>query len=334
MSRTVLILREPEIRRLLDPASCRVAVEEAFSAYATGRAALPGVINLDLPERRGEIHVKAGHVREEPSYAVKIVSGFTDNPERGLPATDGMILVFDAETGAPAALLLDHGAITHLRTGAAGAVAAKHLARADARVVGVVGCGEQARYQIEALDLVRPLREVRIWGRRSEKARARAAELASRPGMAERCRFVAVDSVREAVEGADMVVTVTPSREPLVRAEWIARGTHVTAVGSDGPEKRELFPEVLARADRVVADSKEQCLRLGEIHHAVASGVLAENDVDAELGEITAGIKPGRVRDSEITVCDLTGVGVQDVASAALVLERARAQGCGERLPL
>src|SRR6266571_8023581 len=119
MNRTVLILREPEIRRLLDPASCREAVEEAFSAYATGRAALPGVIHLDLPERRGEIHVKAGHVREDPSYAVKIVSGFTGNPERGLPATDGMILVFDAETGAPAALLLDHGAITRLRTGAA-----------------------------------------------------------------------------------------------------------------------------------------------------------------------------------------------------------------------
>src|SRR5436309_11248198 len=261
MSRTVLILREPEIRRLLDPASCRAAVEEAFSAYATGRAALPEVINLDLPEWRGEVHVKAGHGREEPSYAVKTVSGFTDNPERGLPATDGMILVFDAETGAPAALLLDHGAITQLRTGAAGAVAAKHLARVEC------------------------------------------------------CRFVAVDSVREAVEGADMVVTVTLSREPLVRAEWIARGTHVTAVGSDEPEKRELFPEVLARADRVVADSREQCLRLGEIHHAVTAGVLAESEVDAELGEITAGLKPGRVRDSEITVCDLTGVGVQDVAS-------------------
>src|SRR6266850_3692422 len=211
MGRSVLILREPEIRRLLDPASCREAVEEAFSAYATGRAALPGVIHLDLPERHGEIHVKAGHVRQGPRYAVKIVSGFAGNPERGLPATDGMILVFDAETGAPEALLLDQGVITHLRTGAAGAVAAKHLARADARLVGIVGCGEQARYQIEALDQVRPLREVRIWGRRSEKARALAAELASRPGMAERCRFVAVDSIREVVEGADIVVTVTSS---------------------------------------------------------------------------------------------------------------------------
>jgi ectoine utilization protein EutC len=332
MSGTVLVLHEPEIRALLDLASCREAVEEAFSAYATGRAALPGVITLDLPGSRGEIHVKAGHLREAPSYAVKIVSGFAGNPERGLPATDGMILVFDARTGAPAALLLDHGLVTHLRTGAAGAVAAKHLARADARIAGVVGCGEQARYQIEALDRVRPLREVRIWGRRAEKARARAAELAGRPGMAERCRIVAVASVRQAVEGADLVVTVTSSREPLVRAEWIGAGTHVTAVGSDGPEKRELFPEVLGRADRVVADSREQCLRLGEIHHAVASGLLAESEVDAELGEITAGLKPGRVSDSEITVCDLTGVGVQDVAAAALVVERARAQGRGEWL--
>mgnify|MGYP002389785216 FL=1 len=143
--------------------------------------------------------------------------------------------------------------------------------------------------------------------------------------MSGKCRFRTASSVREAVAGADIVVTVTASREPLVRAEWLQPGVHVTAVGSDGPEKRELFPEVLARADRLVADSLAQCLRLGEIHHAVAAGAITERDVDAELGEITAGRKPGRQNDLEITVCDLTGLGVQDVAAAALVMERARA---------
>ncbi len=321
----ILVLQESEIRRLLDPASCREAVEKAFTVYATGGAVMPEVINLDLPEREGEVHVKAGCIRGGEFYAVKIASGFAGNPERGLPTGDGMVLVFDAATGEPAALLLDNGALTALRTGAAGAVAAKHLTRRDARVVGVVGCGVQARYQLEALALVRPFREVLIWGRNPAKARACASEMAERPGVGETCRFTAVGSVREAVEGADIVLTVTSSREPLVRAEWLRPGVHVTAMGSDGPEKRELFPAVLARADRLVADSLPQCLRLGEIHHAVEAGAITEADVDAELGEITSGRKSGRKNDLEITVCDLTGLGVQDVAAAALVMERSRA---------
>lgn len=330
MKRPVLLLREPEIRRLLDPASCLEAVEKAFTACATGGAELPAVINLNVPESRGEIHVKAGHLRGGSHYAIKIASGFYDNPARGLPQNDGMVLVFDARTGAPAALLLDNGFITEQRTGAAGGVAARHLARRDARVVAVIGCGSQARYQLESLALVRPFREARIYGRRPERARACAEEMARRPGMPEGCRFLPAGSVREAVEGADIVVTVTSSREPLVRAAWIAPGAHITAVGSDGPEKQELDPEVLARADLVVADSLAQCLRLGEIHHAVASGAIAKEKVAAELGEITGGLKPGRRADGETTVCDLTGVGVQDVAAAALVLERARAAGLGE----
>jgi ornithine cyclodeaminase len=152
--------------------------------------------------------------------------------------------------------------------------------------------------------------------------------------MPQGCRVTAVPAVREAVVGADIVVTVTPSHEPLVRAEWLAPGMHITAVGSDGPDKQELAVDVLKRADLIVADSKPQCLRLGEIHHAVASGAILESGVTCELGEITAGLKPGRRSDSDITVCDLTGVGVQDVAAAALVLQRARAAGLGQPLEI
>jgi len=334
MGRTLLILREPEIRRLLDPASCTQAVEEAFTAYATGGAELPAVIGLDVPEGRGEIHVKAGHLRGGSHYAIKIASGFYDNPAKGLPQNDGMVLVFDARTGAPAALLLDNGFITEQRTGAAGAVAARHLSRRDAAVVGVVGCGAQARYQLVSLAQVRPFHEVRIYGRRPERARACVEELEGHAGMPRGCRLTVAGSVREAVEGADIVVTVTASREPLVRAAWLAPGAHVTAVGSDGPDKQELHTDVLARADLIVADSRNQCLRLGEIHHAVASGVIAESRIACELGAITAGLHPGRRTDSEITVCDLTGVGVQDVAAAAVVLARARAAGLGETLSI
>jgi ectoine utilization protein EutC len=334
MDRSLLVLREADIRRALDMASCIEAVEKGLIAYSTGGAELPSVIHLDVPEHRGEIHIKAGHLRGGAGYAVKIASGFYDNPARGLPQNDGMVIVFDAASGEPAALLLDRGFITDLRTGAAGGVAAKHLARRDARTVAVIGCGVQARFQLEALALVRPFREARIYGRRPERARACADELASHPGMPEGARFLPVQSVKEAVEGADIVVTVTASREPLVRADWLSPGVHVTAVGSDGPDKQELDTEILAAADLLVVDSREQCLRLGELHHAVAAGLVSLAKVSAELGEIAGGLKPGRRRADERTICDLTGVGVQDVAAASVVLARARAAGAGEILPL
>ena len=236
-----------------------------------------------------------------------------------------MIVVFDARTGAPAAFLLDNGFITDFRTGAAGAVAARYLARARISSVAVIGTGAQARYQIEMLALERTFSEVRIWGRDPDKARACADDLGKRRDIPA-CNFAVTESVREAVDGADVVITVTASREPLVRAAWLKPGVTVIAVGSDGPDKQELDIDVLARADKIVADSIPQCLRLGEIHHAVEHGAITKEKVYAELGEITAGLKPGRTSESEIIVCDLTGVGVQDVAAASLVMDRARAE--------
>jgi ornithine cyclodeaminase len=333
MSRDVLILREPEIRSLLDPQACIAAMERAFAAYSSGQAELPSVIHLDVPEHQGEIHVKAGHVRGGAHYAVKIVSGFANNPSLGLPANDGMVVVFDATTGAPAAFLLDNGYITDLRTGAAGAVAAKFLARKRVTTVAVIGTGGQARYQTEMLAQVRNFSEVRVWGRDSNKAWACADDLGKRPAIPA-CNFAVSDSVQSAVQGADLVITVTASREPLVRAEWLKPGVTVIAVGSDGPDKQELYVGVLSRADKIVADSLPQCLRLGEIHHAVEQGAITKEKVHAELGELTAGRKPGRTSEDEIIVCDLTGVGVQDVAAAALIMERAKAAGRGEKIPI
>ncbi|MGH9543864.1 MAG: ornithine cyclodeaminase family protein [Terriglobales bacterium] len=331
MSREVLILRESEIRALLDARACVAAMEQAFTAYSTGQAQLPSVVHLNVPENRGEIHVKAGYLNRGPYYAVKIVSGFLNNPQLGLPANDGMIVVFDAQTGSPAAFLLDHGFITDIRTGAAGAVAARHLARRKIAAVAVIGTGAQARYQLEMLALQRSFSEVRIWGRDPHKAQACADDLAKRPSIPA-CHFAVTESAQQAVHDADVVITVTASREPLVRAAWLKPGVTVIAVGSDGPDKQELDVDVLARADKIVADSIPQCLRLGEIHHAVERGVIAEDELYAELGEITAGLKPGRTSEDEIIVCDLTGVGAQDVAAASLVLERAKAGNHGEKV--
>ena len=306
---TVRVLREADVRAALPMAACIDAVEGAFVAYSSGEAELPSVIHLDVPEARGEIHVKAGHIHGAPAYAVKVASGFyAADP----PAIDGLVVVFDAATGAPVAFLLDGGYVTDTRTGAAGGVAARWLAPEHATVVGVVGTGIQARRQVEALRCVRDVTEVRVWGRDADRASAAASDVGG----------VIAPTVREAVDAADVVITCTASTEPLVRAEWIAPGTHITAVGSDGAGKQELDPELLRRADMLVVDSLDQCRRLGELQHA-----LDVADRAVELGTVCAGTSPGRTSSTQLTVCDLTGVGVQDVAAANAVLANAGDSG-------
>lgn len=303
-------------------------MREAFVALAHGEATLPGVIGLELPEHQGEVHVKGAYLHGAPTYSFKVASGFYRNPERGLPVGAGLVLAFSAETGQLAAVLFDNGYLTELRTGAAGALAADLLARKRVRKAAMVGVGGQARYQLEALVGVRTPETVVAWGRDPGKAEAYAEEMRGRLGL----DVEVAPSLREAVEGADVVVTTTPSREPLVQAGWLAPGAHVTAVGSDMPEKQELDAAVLARADKVVADRLQACLENGEIHRAVAAGAIAREDVHAELGQIAAGERPGRESDDEITVADLTGVGVQDAALAALVVTEAAARGAGRPL--
>lgn len=327
-SSDVLLLREPEIREVLDMASCIDAVEAALADYSAGRAELPGVIHLDVPEHRGEIHVKAGHIHGKPYYAAKFSSGFSAGDP---PTFDGLVAVFDARSGAPAAILLDRGHVTDVRTGAAGGVAARHLAPPDPEVVAVIGTGTQARYQLDALAHVRSFREVRVWGRNPERADACARDLGGRPGMPEGCAVGAVASVEEAVRDADVIVTCTASTEPLLETGWLKAGAHVTALGSDAPHKRELALGVLATAELIVCDSIAQCATIGELHHAIEAGVLDEGRA-VELGEIASGRLPGRTSTEQLTVCDLTGVGVQDVAAALLVMERAVARGLGKRL--
>jgi ectoine utilization protein EutC len=324
----VRVLLEGEIRDLITPAQALAAVRDAFARLARGEATLPGVIGFEIPEHRGEIHVKGAHLHGSDFYSIKEATGFYANPEKGLPVGAGVVLVFDARTGRLRALLFDNGHLTELRTGAAGALAADLMARREVARVGILGAGGQARYQLEALLGVRRPREVRVWSRNHAGAAACARELSERHGLGVR----AVGSAREAVEAAELVVTATPAREPILRAEWLAPGAHVTAVGSDGPDKQELEPAVLARAGKVVADRLEQCLRLGEIHHAVEAGALRPDAIWGELGELAAGQKPGRTDANEITVADLTGVGIQDAAVADHVVGEALRLGLGRGL--
>ena len=324
----VRILKEAEIRRLVGPAQALAAVREAFVKLARGQATLPGVIGLDIPEHEGEVHVKGAHLHGSPFFSIKEAAGFYGNAQKGLPVGSGLVLVFDATTGLLRMILFDNGYLTELRTGAAGALAADLLARRDVETVGIIGSGGQARYQLEALLGVRRPRRVLVYGRSAPAVAAYAREMTERFGLA----VTAVASARDAVIDSDVVITTTPSREPIVRADWVRPGTHITAVGSDGPGKRELESAVLARADLIVADRIDQCRHLGEIHHAVREGAIDLARVHGELGELAAGLKPGRLTDSQITVADLTGVGVQDAAMADVVAAAALAAGVGEIL--
>lgn len=311
------IYSESEIREKVDLREAIKAVEDSFAAYSSGQAVLPGVINLDLPEFQGEVHVKGAYVRGSEYYVIKVASGFYRNPELGLPVGNGLMLVFRARTGELAAILLDHGYLTELRTAAAGAVAARYLAREKLIKVAVIGSGVQARFQLRALAEVRNFKEVAVWSRNPENVCRYIAEMTEQfPDE----RFTAAPSAEEAVRQADLVITATPSRQPIVRAEWLKPGVHITAMGSDGPDKRELYPEVLAAADRIFCDSIVQCRCLGELHHALEAGVITESRVSGEIGELILGRKAGRKSEEEITVADLTGVGVQDAAVASLCL--------------
>lgn len=314
---------ERALRALVSAADAVAAVRDAFRADGEGRTAVPAVINLPIPGTRGEFHVKTAWLEGVPLVAVKVASGFYDNPLRGLPTGSGLMALFDAATGMPVALLFDNGFLTDIRTGAAGAVAADCLARADVSTVGVIGSGVQARHQVVALHEVRRFRRVLAWS-------------PDRPGLDAYCREMGerlgidahpADGAEQVCREADVLITATPSREPIVRAAWLRAGTHVTAVGADTPGKQELEADCLARADLVVVDRLSQCARFGELSHALRDGLMRESDVWAQLGEIVAGRKAGRTRDDQLTVCDLTGVGFQDTAIAALAWARANEKG-------
>jgi len=317
----VLILREKELRELvpLDLAAVGAA-ETAFRALGEGRAIQPPVLALEIAPRNAEVDIKTAYIEGLSQLAIKASSGFFDNPNRGLPSLSGFMAVLSAETGRMEAILLDNGYLTDLRTAAAGALAGRELARPDARVAGVLGTGLQARLQIEALCLVRPVERVLVWGRRDDAARSYADEMATRVGVP-----IEVCPTAEAVvRGADIVVTTTPAREPVVLADWLHPGLHITAMGSDAAYKNELAPEVLERATRFVCDVESQSLTLGELGAAVDSRLVTDQSSRTELGAIVCGRAPGRLRDADITVCDLTGTGAQDTAIAAHALSLAR----------
>ncbi len=319
------ILTEADLRKLVPLDLDAIAiVESAFRALATEAVVMPPILRLDVKDANGEVDVKTAYVPGLGGFAIKISPGFFDNPKAGLPSVNGLMVYLSAKTGLVEALLLDNGYLTDVRTAAAGAVAAKHLARKDAAVAAILGAGVQARLQLDALALVRPIREVRIWARRREAAEALAADVAKTLGIS----AVAVSVPEEAVRGADVIVTTTPATASILKAQWLVAGQHITAMGSDAEHKNEIEPAAIARVT-YVADSLAQTRRLGELHHALEAGAVSADAAFAEIGRVIAGLAAGRRSPDDITLCDLTGTGVQDTAVATLAVARARAAQAG-----
>ncbi|MDR9754103.1 ectoine utilization protein EutC [Pseudomonas sp. SZMC_28357] len=322
----VTLLSEADLRACvaLDLASIE-AIEQAFVLLATAAVAMPPILRLDIPEHNGEVDVKTAYLPGLERFAIKVSPGFFDNPALGLPSLNGMMMLLSARTGLLDALLLDNGYLTAVRTAAAGAVAARCLSRPDSRCVALIGAGEQAALQLQALRLVRPIDSVRVWARDPAKAVAFGVELSRDAGL----QVTACATVDEAMADSDIAITCTPSRAPLIEARHLRPGLHITAMGSDAEHKNEISPQVVAQVDRYVADRLSQTRILGELHHALAAGVIDDESAFAELGQVLAGQRPGRTDAAQITLCDLTGTGAQDTAMANLAFERARAAGKG-----
>lgn len=318
-----LLLDCTTIAKLMRPADYLAAVRQGFLAGHRGEAEAPGP--LHVPGIGGGFHAKGALLAAgRKVVAVKLNGNFPGNPTRtGLPTIQGAILLSDAEDGRLLAIL-DSIEITLRRTAAASALAAQHLAWPDAATLALIGCGGQAEAQVEALAEVLPLRSVLVWDLDPAMAQAFCATMAGQIDL----ELTVADRLEVATLAADAIVTCTTASQPFLRPEHVTPGAFIAAVGADSPSKAEIDPALLARA-AVVVDSLEQCLHMGDLHHAVAAGVMTADDVRADLGALVAGTAAGRLSDAEICIFDSTGTALQDVASALMVYERACAAGVG-----
>jgi alanine dehydrogenase len=320
-----LLLSRRDVERLLTPDVCIAAVEDAFRQHALGGAPAPGILSFHAQD--GSFHIKAALMElGQPYFAAKTNANFPHNGARhGLPTIQGVVVLCEAVKGLPLAVM-DSMAITALRTAAATAVAAKYLARQNCGTVLICGCGGQAPAQLRALLRVRSPAQIYAYDQDADKARAFAARLAGETGLS----ITPVADLPQAIAASDIVITCTTASRYFVAREMVRPGTFVAGVGADNESKQELDPLLLARS-KLVTDLTEQCSAIGDLHHAIVAGAMSRAGVHAELGEIVAGLKPGRASDEEIIVFDSSGTALQDVAAAVAVYRRALKDGEGTR---
>jgi len=303
-----------EIKAVLPKIDLMQEIETGFSAYSNGEVVVPPVGELNFENPPGDVHIKYGYIRDDDVYVIKIASGFYQNKLLGLSNGQGMMLVFDQKSGKPLGLLQDEGYLTDVRTAVAGAICAKYLAPNNIEAIGIIGTGVQARMQLEYLKNVTDCRSAIVWGRSVSALDQYKIRMADSGFIIE--TTMALDQV---TDNCNLIVTCTASEKPLIIKDQIKGKIHITAMGSDTPNKQELDSNVLSKADLIIADSRSQCEVRGEIHHAIKNKIISMDSI-VELGEIINGDRQGRTTGSELTVADLTGVAVQDIQISKAVL--------------
>ena len=314
------VIHRAELEHSLDYPCLFDEIAAGFVAYSAGDVVVPPVGHLGFADPRGDVHIKYGYIRGDTVYVIKIASGFEDNVAKGLPPGDGMMLVFDQRTGTTMAMLLDGGWLTDVRTAAAGAVVARAMAPSVVHRIGIVGSGVQARLQLELLSLVTPCRDVMVYSRTAAHAERYARDMETKG-----FRVVVAPSADALAGECNLIVTATTARAPIFRGDAVRAGTHVSAFGADAPGKQELDVELFRRADVIIADSRAQTADHGELAHALAAGAVHISSVH-ELGEVLVDPTLGRTSVDQITICDLTGVAVQDIVIAKHVLSSLSSQ--------
>ena len=308
----MLILKKKDIIQHVDLNKDLIPIiEEAFISLSKGKTVMPPIMRIDIEKYHGESDVKAAYVEGLDSFAIKIASGFFDNPKLGLPSSNGLMVLLDSKTGVIKSVLLDEGYLTDTRTAIAGAIASKYLSNQDANSVGIIGAGIQARLQLKAILLVRKINKINIWARDQVKVTQfldNLKDLKIDINISESCKDLASIS--------DIIITTTPSKKPLLEFDWIKKGTHITAMGSDAEQKNELHPMMIKLCDKYVPDSQSQTTILGELNHAIKENLISSNEKFNDLGSIIIDPTLGRKNKEDITICDLTGTGVQDTAIA------------------
>ncbi|MBG76944.1 MAG: cyclodeaminase [Pelagibacteraceae bacterium] len=321
-----LILKQEELKNCVSISVEGIKViEDAFKNLSEGNAIMPPIMRLDIEENNGEVDVKTAYIKGLDSFAIKMSPGFFDNPKIGLPSTGGLMVLLSSKTGTLEAVLLDKGYLTDIRTALAGAISVKYLAKKEISSVGIIGAGAQAKLQLEALMLVRKPSELRIWSRDSNKTKNYITEVNKKFDI----KILMTKNPQEVTENSEVVITTTPSTTPLIKSEWLHPGLHITAMGSDAEHKNEIDPQIIKKADMYVCDSQSQTAILGELNHAIKTGLIDKNVKFTEIGDIVSGSKKGRKNDQEITICDLTGTGIQDTAIARLALKKAKNKNLG-----
>ncbi len=308
-----ILLNSSEIKKCIHLNEQLIPViEDAFKSLALGKTTMPPILRLDIEKYHGESDVKAAYIEGLDSYAIKVASGFFNNPKLGLPSSNGLMILLDSQTGVLKSVLLDKGYLTDVRTAIAGAIAAKHLSNKEASNAGIIGAGIQAKMQLEALLLVRKIKSANLWSRDSEKTKIFAENLKKTINI----NINLCETPHEVVSLSEIVITTTPSKSPIIKSEWLKKGLHITAMGSDAEQKNELDPQIIKDCDLYIPDNQSQTSILGELHHAIKNGIISSEIEFNDLGKIILDPSLGRKNINDITIADLTGTGVQDTAIA------------------